>query len=141
MAHLDVLFAVVGEFGPVLRHRRVCIDQTAVDGDQCGEGGECLGAGEEVDDRVLAPRDSPRAVGVTAPDVDDELAVDVKGDRGAEFLTFGDFVGQRVGDLREAAVAMSLYGFVHPAIMRRGVVFGPLESRVSAGAASGRSGR
>ena len=57
---------------------------------------------------------------MTSPDVDDELAVDVKGDRGAEFLTFGDFVGQRVGDLREAAVAMSLYGFVHPDIMRRG---------------------
>ena len=67
VAHLDVLFAVVGEFGPVLRHRRVCIDQTPVDGDQRGEGGECLGAGEEVDDRVLPPRDSPRAVGVTCP--------------------------------------------------------------------------
>ena len=75
------------------------IDQAAVDGDQRRERGECLGAREEVDDRVFAPGDRLRAVGMTTPDVDDELAVDVERDGGAEFLALGDLLGQRVGDL------------------------------------------
>jgi hypothetical protein len=123
VAHLDVLFSIVGEFGPVLRHRRKGIDQATIDRDQSGKGRECLCAGEEVDDCVLPPRDGLRSVSVPAPDVDDDLAVDVKGDRGAEFLAFGELVGQRVGDLREAGVAITVHGVVHPAIMRRAEEF------------------
>ena len=82
--------------------------------------GERLRAGEEVDDRVLSPHgDGLRAVSVSAPDVDDEFAVDVEGDRGAQFLALGDLVGQCLGYFVESVIAVALYDVVHPAIMRR----------------------
>ena len=53
------------------------------------------------------------------PSIDDELAVDVKSDRGTEFLAFGDLISQRVGDLSETVIAVAVHDIVHRAIMRR----------------------
>ena len=58
------------------------------------------------------------AVRVAAPDVDDELAVDVDGYRGAELLTVGDLVGERIGDLVEAGIPVAVHDVAHRTIMR-----------------------
>ena len=66
-------------------------------------------------------------MGVTSPDVDDELVVvvDVDRDRGTQFLTAGHFFGQRVRDLFELGITVAVYDVVHPDIMRcRGLVWG-----------------
>ena len=56
---------------------------------------------------------------MSAPDVDDEFAVDVEGDGGAQFPALGDLVGQCLGYFVESVIAVAVYDVVHPAIMRR----------------------
>ena len=53
-------------------------------------------------------------VRVATPDVDDELAVDIDGYRGAELFTFGYLVGQRLGDLVEAGIPVTMHDVAQP---------------------------
>jgi len=106
VADFDVVFAVRGELRPVLRDRRVWIQLTAVDEQQRRQGGDVLGAGEDVDDGVLVPLPGLRSVDVSAPHIDDQLAVDVDRDGRAELAPGGDLVGEGGGDAGEAPVAV-----------------------------------
>ena len=54
---------------------------------------------------------------MAAPDVDDELAVDVDRDGRADFLTVGDLLGERLGDLVESGVAVTLQDLMHRTII------------------------
>ena len=45
---------------------------------------------------------------VAAPDVDDDLAVDVDDDARADFLAGGDVIGQRRKDIAETLVTMTV---------------------------------
>ena len=89
------------------------IDRAPVDRNQTGKGGKCFGAGEEVDDGVFFPWRRLGAIGVTTPDVDDALAVDVEGKRRTELLALADLVGERLGELVESAVPVTVYDFTH----------------------------
>jgi hypothetical protein len=117
MAKLDVLLAVCRELRPVLRHRRGGFDQAPINEHEAGQRGDVLGRREHVDYGVLAPRDCFGRVGMAAPDVDDELAVDVDRDGRADFLTADDLLGERRGDLVESGIAMTVEDLMHPTIM------------------------
>ena len=120
VAKLDVLLAVCGELRPVLGDRREWHrpgrGRSSINARQRGER---LGAREDVDDGVLAPRHRLGGIRVAAPHVDDEFAVDVDGYRGADFLAVGDLVGECLGDLVEPGIAVPLQNVMHRTIMRR----------------------
>src|ERR1700694_3838077 len=105
VTHLDVLLAVGGEFRPVLCDRREGVEQPAVDQDQSGQGGHVLGARKDVDDGVFGPLDGFRLIGIPAPDVDDQLAVDVDRNGGTQFPAGVDLFSQRGRDVGETVVA------------------------------------
>src|SRR5690242_7404909 len=54
-----------------------------------------------------------------APDVHNRFAIDVNGDRCAEFLTAQDLVGECLSHFVEARIAVPLEYLVHRIIMRR----------------------
>ena len=87
VADLDPRLAPGRELGPVEGDVRVEVERAAVDQHERGERGHRLGGGEDAGDRVLAPRHGAGLVGPAAPQVDDHLAVDVDGERGAEVPT------------------------------------------------------
>src|ERR1700694_313564 len=108
VTHLDVLLAVRSEFRPVLCDRREGIEQPAVDQDQSGQGGHVLGARKDVDDGVFGPLDGFRLIGIPAPDVDDQLAVDVDRNGGTQFPAGVDLFSQRGRDVGETVVATAM---------------------------------
>ena len=55
---------------------------------------------------------------MTAPDVDDGLAVDIDGDGRAHLLAVGDRLREGFGDLVESGVPVAVHDFVHRHIMR-----------------------
>ena len=75
MAHQHSVLAVLGELGPVLRHRGIEVELAPVGQHQHADRGHGLGGGVDVDDGVSLPGGAG-GVGVASPDVDDELAVD-----------------------------------------------------------------
>jgi ABC-type glutathione transport system ATPase component len=85
----DPVLAAGGELRPVPRHRRGQVDLTAVGEQQRGQRRHGLGAGVDVDDRVLPPRPGPGRVGEPAPQVDHRPAVDVHAHRGAHLGAAG----------------------------------------------------
>ena len=87
VADQDALLAVGGELRPVRGDRRVDVQLAPVDQHQRGQAGHRLGRRPDVGDGVLGPRDRPGLVAEAAPQVDDDLAVDVHDERRAEFLT------------------------------------------------------
>ena len=56
------------------------------------QGRRFLGRRPHVDDRVPLPREGAGGVAVTAPEVDDEIAVDVDRQRRTAFFAAGDVV-------------------------------------------------
>jgi len=107
VADFDVLFSVCAELGPVFGDGRIRIQAAAVDEQQRRQRGDVFGAGEDVDDRVLVPLPGLGLVDVSAPHVDDHLAVDVDCDGRAELAPGGDLIGECGGDVGEAPIAVS----------------------------------
>ena len=104
VAQLDLRLAVGGELGPVVGHRRVGVEQAAVDQHQRGEIGHRLGRRPDVGDGVLGPGRAPLGVAPSTPDVHHGLAVDVQHDTRAELL-LSQLLGQRVAHRRKARIA------------------------------------
>ena len=82
VTNLDVLLAVRTELGPVPRDGCERVEQSSIDQDQRGQAGNGLGARPDIDDGALGPFLGLPSIGVSAPDVDDRLAVDVDTYRG-----------------------------------------------------------
>jgi hypothetical protein len=87
VADQDVLLALGGELRPVPGDRRVDVQLAPVDQHQGRQAGHGLGRRPDVGDGLLGPRDGPRLVAKSAPQVDDDLAVDVQDQGRAQFLT------------------------------------------------------
>ena len=83
---LDVLLARGGELGPVPGHRRGQVEVAAVGQDQRTQRRHRLGGGTGVEDGVALPGRGACRVGVTAPQVDHRLAVQVHRHRGADVM-------------------------------------------------------
>src|ERR1700722_14065582 len=86
LADQDVLLTAGTELRPVLRDRGIDVQFAAIGQHQRGEAGYRLSRGPDVGDGVLGPRDRPGLVGEAAPDVDDDVAVDVQDQRRAQFF-------------------------------------------------------
>ena len=82
--HEHAVLAALRELGPVLRDRRVEVEQAAVGEHQHAERCHRLRARVHVDDRVLDPRVTGRVPGA-APQVDDGFTVDRQRDARAHF--------------------------------------------------------
>ena len=74
VAHLNGLFAVGGEFGPVGRDAFVKVEFATVGQHQRNEERHGLGGGPDVHERVLGPGGGLFRVAIPTPDVDDEFA-------------------------------------------------------------------
>ena len=105
------------EAGPVAGHWRVDIDQAVAGTHEQRQAAHGLRGGEHVDDRVALPSFRAFGVEMAAPQVDDQLAVDGHGHRGAEVAVVGEVGQKRLAHLGEA--------FVEPAVDRHIVDRGP----------------
>ena len=76
--------------------------------DMRAERGHGLGARPDVDQGVVLPRLGAGSVGVSAPEVDGEFAVDRDGDGGADFIAGGEVGQEGFADGLEASVAGSV---------------------------------
>ena len=104
VAHQHALLAVLGELGPVLRHGGVEVELAPVGQHQHAGGRHGLGGGVDVDDGVALPGYA-LGVGVAAPDVDDELAVDGHRRSRADLQPVGEVGLERVLDRFEPGLA------------------------------------
>ncbi len=76
-ANGDVGFALLGEFGPVARDGGIEVHLAAVDEEEQAGGGERLGDGIDVDQRILLPGSTRLGIGDAAPEVDYRPAIQV----------------------------------------------------------------
>ncbi|MCY1445065.1 hypothetical protein D9M71_615680 [compost metagenome] len=86
LAQGDRLLTSLGELGPVVGHRGVQGQLALADQLQGGDGGEGLGAGEQVGDGVAVPSLLAVLVGTAGPQVDHGFASDLDAQRGATLL-------------------------------------------------------
>src|SRR5712692_10750977 len=107
LPHRYPVLAMLREFRPVTRDRRVKIEQTLVGQAMSAYRGHPLGGREDGDDRVARPWARARLVGVTAPQVDDHLAIDAYGNGGAVLVALVEIFGERSFHAREARIAVS----------------------------------
>src|SRR5262245_9929673 len=108
MAHQKPRLAGLRELGPVVRDRRLEVEQARVDQTQRAHGANRLADRIQVDDRVAPPRPGPRAVGEAAPEVDDGRTVDVDRERRADFDPRGERVGERLAYAPEGSLTVTL---------------------------------
>src|SRR6266851_647530 len=107
LPHRYPVLAMLREFRPVTRDRRVKIEQTLVGQAMSANRGHPLGGREDGDDRVARPWARARLVGMTAPQVDDHLAVDAYGNGGAVLVALVEIFGERSFHAPEAWIAVS----------------------------------
>ena len=101
MACRDPLLARHRELGPVARHGRIQVELPAVDEDEGAERGHRFRRREDVDDRVALPRTRPCRIGVAAPQVYHDVAIDRRGERGADLPSRVEVRREGVADRSE----------------------------------------
>src|SRR5262249_58103684 len=97
-----------GELGPVAGYRRVDVETAFRDQAVRAERRHALGAGGDVDERVALPGLRAVEVRMTAPEVDDGLAVDDHRDGRADLVLIAQVPGERVAHGLEAWMALTL---------------------------------
>ena len=97
-----VAFARLGELGPVLGDGGVEVEPAFLGESVGAEGGQPLGRGEDVDERVAVPLALMVGVVPAAPEVDDGLAVEVDGDGGADLSVLGEVCREGFADRVES---------------------------------------
>ena len=106
----DVLLAGHTELGPVPRHRGVQVEFAAI-GQQMHTGaGQPLGAGEDAGQGVLPPAPAPAGIGVSAPQVDHQVAVDPHRHGRADLVVLGEVPHEGGADGLEFRGARAPYG-------------------------------
>ncbi|SVJ73117.1 Uncharacterised protein [Klebsiella pneumoniae] len=108
LAHADRCLAGRGELGPVACHRRVQFELALGHQLQHGNGGEGLGAGEQIEDGVALPGLLAVLVRDAAPEVDHRLATDLQAQRRAALLRIVEKPGEGLGKRGETAVTVAL---------------------------------
>ena len=106
ITHGQLLFAGLGELRPVLRHGGIRIDRTPVDEDQGRDGRHHLGGRVDIDDGVPLPGPGPRRIGMSRPDVHDELPVHGRRKGRTDLPALPEVVGERIPDGDETRVAV-----------------------------------
>ena len=108
VAHGKLRLAGLREFGPVARDGGVEVDRAALDKPQGADRGDRLADGVEVGDGVALPRAGARRVGVAAPEVDDDAAVDGDGERRTDLAGLGEDAGEGFTDGVEAGGGLAV---------------------------------
>ena len=98
-------FAVLGELRPVLRHRGVEVEISAVGQQEGGEGGHGLGRGVDVDQGVRLPGPGLAGVGEPAPEVDHHLPLESGGEAGADVEAGLEVAGEGAAHGLETGIA------------------------------------
>jgi hypothetical protein len=94
VADKDPLFAGLREFRPVVGDGRVEVDLAAIDENVHAQCAHAFRERVHDDDGVFFPRHSARDVFVSAPKIDDFLAVLVDADRCADFTAAPEIIGK-----------------------------------------------
>jgi hypothetical protein len=115
-AHRQLLLAVGGELGPVLRHRFTDIHQPPIDQQAEGKPGDPLGDRHHADDRVVLPFVLPRRILPAAPHVNDRSPVHDDAHGRADFVLYAVVLDERLQHCRVLRLAMAVDG--HQAIAR-----------------------
>ncbi|MNN47827.1 hypothetical protein D3C81_1622660 [compost metagenome] len=108
LAHRNALLAGGGELRPVVRHRRIQLQPALADQLQQGNAGECLGAGEQVENGVSLPLLTRLPPCAARPEIDDHLAANLDAQRRATLLMIVEEPCEGVGNRHERFVAMTL---------------------------------
>jgi hypothetical protein len=96
--------------GPGVDDERVGVELAPVDQQVGAQGGGTLGAGPHRADDVPLPGPAGRRVGHTAPQVDDDLAVDHHAHAGAHLASLGEVAFELLADAGEPGVACTRDG-------------------------------
>jgi len=120
LADQDVLLAGRGELRPVPGDRRVDVKLAPVGKHQRREAGHRLGRGPDVGDGALGPRGRPLLVAETAPQVDDDVPVDVQDQRRPQLFAGGQVPRQGQAHRLEPRLtrAMQIGHGRHPPLLR-----------------------
>ena len=87
-------------------------------------------------DRVLLPRRAGLGIGVPAPEIDDELPVQVHGDGGAQLAPLGEAALEGIADGREGGLAGAVNAHAHGPSMpgnARAVLFSAAKTKSESG--------
>lgn len=104
----DLVFAGLGELGPVVGDGAGDIERAAVGEDCGGDGGDAFGGGVDVGDGVLLPGAGLGGVGPAGPEVDDDLAAFDDAEGCADLAVVGPVAGEGVAEGGEAGIAVAV---------------------------------
>ena len=108
LAQGHALLAGGGELRPPAGHGSVQFELALLYQLQGGDGGEGLGAGEQVEDGVAVPGLRSVLIGGTGPDIDDGLAADLHAQGSTSLLRIVEQFGEGVFQRLEAQVEITL---------------------------------
>src|ERR1700733_411270 len=108
VAQSDLILVVGRKFRPEFCGRRAEIDSALVHQPQRTQGRQRLTDRKEIDERVARPGCRPRAVGPSAPEIDDRMAADSYRDRTARLATCLEIASKGLANGRKADIAMSI---------------------------------
>ena len=108
MPDQNALFAVLGEFRPVVCDRRFKVDQAPVGEDMYARGAYALGDRVHDAQRVFAPRFAARGIHMAAPEIDDFLTLMIDRHGAAELVMGGEIVGERVANSLKPRVTIAM---------------------------------
>jgi len=106
--HAHVPLPCGRELGPVLRDRRIEVEQPLIDEAMRADRGETLGRREDGDEGVTLPRLGARAVHRAGPEIDDGPPIERDGERGAELGGRGERRGEGLADALEAGIVVAV---------------------------------